>query len=125
MVFYFFICVLSKFKSVLPILLILTSNITLHYISANVDTFIIHAFIFYYHCPVILLKKNKKGLIPQMDSAQIVIFVFVTIIIVEINWKPCCERYIKTFDGWHQSAHRHISKRERALRCQVHLRGHE
>ena len=78
MVFYFFICVLSKFKSVLPILLILTSNITLHYISANVDTLIIHAFIFYYHCPVILLKKNKKGLIPQMDSAQIVIFVFVT-----------------------------------------------
>ena len=60
-----------------------------------------------------------------MDSAQIVIFVFVTIIIVEINWKPCCERYIKTFDGWHQSAHRHISKRERALRCQVHLRGHD
>ena len=78
MVFYIFICVLSKFKSVLLILLILTSNITLHYISANVDTFIIHAFIFYYHCPVILLKKNKKGLIPQMDSAQIVIFVFVT-----------------------------------------------
>ena len=97
MVFYFFICVLSKFKSVL---LILTSNITLHYISANVDTFIIHAFIFYYHCPVILLKKNKKGLIPQMDSAQIVIFVFVTIIIVEINWKPCGEKYIKSFDGW-------------------------
>ena len=60
-----------------------------------------------------------------MDSAQIVIFVFVTIIIVEINWKPCCERYIKTFDGWHQSAHRHISKRERALRCQVHLCGHD
>ena len=84
MVFYFFICVLSKFKSVL---LILTSNITLNYISANVDTLIIHAFIFYYHCPVILLKKNKKGLIPQMDSAQIVIFVFVTIIIVEINWE--------------------------------------
>ena len=99
MVFYFFICVLSKFKSVLLILLILTSNITLNYISANVDTLIIHAFIFYYHCPVILLKKNKKGLIPQMDSAQIVIFVFVTIIIVEINWKPCCERYIKSFDG--------------------------
>ncbi len=58
MVFYFFICVLSKFKSVL---LILTSNITLHYISANVDTLIIHAFIFYYHCPVILLKKTRKG----------------------------------------------------------------
>ena len=57
MVFYFFICVLSKFKSVL---LILTSNITLHYISANVDTFIIHAFIFYYHCPVILLKRKKE-----------------------------------------------------------------
>ena len=75
MVFYLFICVLSKFKSVL---LILTSNITLHYISANVDTLIIHAFIFYYHCPVILLKKNKKGLIPIVDSAPIVIFVFVT-----------------------------------------------
>lgn len=29
MVFYFFICVLSKFKSVLLILLVLTSNITL------------------------------------------------------------------------------------------------
>ena len=43
MVFYFIICVLSKFKSVL---LILTSNITPHYISANVDTLIIHAFIF-------------------------------------------------------------------------------
>ena len=57
MVFYFFICVLSKFKSVL---LILTSNITLHYISANVDTFIIHAFIFYYHCPVKLLKRKNK-----------------------------------------------------------------
>ena len=56
MVFYFFICVLSKFKSVL---LILTSNITLHYISANVDTLIIHAFIFYYHCPVKLLKRKK------------------------------------------------------------------
>ena len=79
MVFYFFICVLSKFKSVL---LILTSNITLHYISANVDTFIIHAFIFYYHCPVKPLKRKKiKRLNPQMDSAQIVIFVFVTKII--------------------------------------------
>ena len=30
MVFYIFICVLSKFKSVLLILLVLTSNITLH-----------------------------------------------------------------------------------------------
>ena len=123
MVFYFFICVLSKFKSVL---LILTSNITLHYISANVDTFIIHAFIFYYHCPVILLKKNKKGLIPQMDSAQIVIFVFVTKQIdkmgkgthffgqpvycqqknrltpkiVEMSRNHGGERYIKSFDGW-------------------------
>ena len=85
-----------------------------------------------------------------MDSAQIVIFVFVTKqidkmgkgthffgqpvycqqknrlttkIIVEISWKHSDERYIKTFDGWHQSAYRHISKRERALRCQVHLRG--
>ena len=35
------------------------------------------------------------------------------------------ERCIKSFDGWHQSAYRHISKRERALRCQVHLRGHD
>ena len=35
------------------------------------------------------------------------------------------ERYIKSFDGWHQSAYPHISKRERALRCQVHLRGHD
>ena len=34
------------------------------------------------------------------------------------------ERYIKSFDGW-QSAYPHISKRERALRCQVHLRGQE
>ena len=33
------------------------------------------------------------------------------------------ERYIKSFVGRHQSAYRHISKRERALRCQVHLRG--
>ena len=84
-----------------------------------------------------------------MDSAQIVIFVFVTIIIdnmgkgthfldseymdskktldhkkiVEMSRNHGGERYIKSFDGWHQSAHRHISKRERALRCQVHLRG--
>ena len=35
------------------------------------------------------------------------------------------ERCIKSFDGWHQSAYRHISKRERALRCQVHLRDHD
>ena len=35
------------------------------------------------------------------------------------------ERHIKSFDRWHQSAYRHISKRERALRCQVHLGSHE
>ena len=84
-----------------------------------------------------------------MDSAQIVIFVFVTkqidnmgkgthffgqpvycqqknrltTKIVEMSRNHGGERYIKSFDGWHQSAHRHISKRERALRCQVHLRG--
>ena len=95
-------------------------------------------------------KKKKKWLNPQMDSAQIVIFVFVTIIIdnmgkgthlfgqpvygqlikclnkdkvVVMSRNHGGERYIKSFDGWHQSAHRHISKRERALRCQVHLRG--
>ena len=45
--------------------------------------------------------------------------------IVEMSRNHGGERYIKSFDGWHQSAHRHISKRERALRCQVHLRGHE
>ena len=86
-----------------------------------------------------------------MDSAQIVIFVFVTKqidkigkgthffgqpvygqlikclnkdIIVEMSRDHGGERYIKSFDGW-QSAYRHISKRERALRCQVHLCGHE
>ena len=48
-----------------------------------------------------------------------------TKIIVEISWKHSDERYIKSFDGWHQSAYRHISKRERALRCQAHLRGHD
>ena len=42
-----------------------------------------------------------------------------------LNKDIIVEMYIKPFDGWHQSAHRHISKRERALRCQVHLRGHE
>ena len=31
MVFYFFICVLSKFKSVLPILLVLLVLISIHY----------------------------------------------------------------------------------------------
>ena len=86
-----------------------------------------------------------------MDSAQIVIFVFVTKQIdkmgkgthffgqpvycqqknrltpkiVEMSRNHGGERYIKSFDGWHQSAHRHISKRELALRCQVHLRGQE
>ena len=45
--------------------------------------------------------------------------------IVEMSRNHGGERYIKSFDGWHQSAHRHISKRERALRCQVHLRGHD
>ena len=94
-------------------------------------------------------EKNKKGLIPIVDSAQIVIFVFVTKQIdkmgkgthffgqpvycqqknrltpkiVEMSRNHGGERYIKSFDGWHQSAHRHFSKRERALRCQVHLRG--
>ena len=43
--------------------------------------------------------------------------------IVEMSPNHGGERYIKSFDGWHQSAYRHISKRERALRCQVHLRG--
>ena len=86
-----------------------------------------------------------------MDSAQIVIFVFVTKQIdkmgkgthffgqpvygqqknrltpkiVEMSRNHGGERYIKSFDGWHQSAYRHISKRERALRCQAHLRGHD
>ena len=94
-------------------------------------------------------EKNKKGLIPIVDSAQIVIFVFVTKQIdkmgkgthffgqpvycqqknrltpkiVGMSRDHGGEMYIKSFDGWHQSAHRHISKRERALRCQVHLRG--
>ena len=44
--------------------------------------------------------------------------------IVEMSRNHGGERYIKSFDGW-QSAYPHISKRERALRCQVHLRGHE
>ena len=94
-------------------------------------------------------EKNKKGLIPQMDSAPIVIFVFVTkqidkmgkgthffgqpvygqqknrltTKIVEMSRNHGGERYIKSFVGRHQSAYRHISKRERVLRCQVHLRG--
>ena len=85
-----------------------------------------------------------------MDSAQIVTFVFTTKIIdnmgqgthffgqpvygqlikclnkdkiVEMSRNHGGERYIKSFVGRHQSAYRHISKRERALRCQVHLRG--
>ena len=95
-------------------------------------------------------EKNKKGLIPIVDSAQIVIFAFTTKIIdnmgqgthffgqpvygqlikclnkdkiIEMSRNHGGERYIKSFDGRNQSAHRHISKRERALRCQVHLRG--
>ena len=37
--------------------------------------------------------------------------------------QPVYGQLIKSLERWHQSAHRHISKRERALRCQVHLRG--
>ena len=43
--------------------------------------------------------------------------------IVEMSRNHGGERYIKSFDGWHQSAYRHISKRECALRYPVHLRG--
>ena len=46
-------------------------------------SFVVNVVVFFYHCPVKLLKRKekKKGLIPQMDSAQIVIFVFTTKII--------------------------------------------
>ena len=81
--------------------------------------------------------RKKKGLNPQMDSAQIVIFVFVTkqidkmgkgthffgqpvygqLIkclnkdkIVEMSRNHGGERYIKSFDGWH-----HIVRRERQM----------
>ena len=39
----------------------------------------------FYHCPVKLLKRKKKGLNPFVDSAQIVIFVFTTKIIDDIG----------------------------------------
>ena len=95
-------------------------------------------------------EKKIKGWIHLWIQPQIVIFVFTTksritwakvhiffrqpvygqLIkclnkdkIVEMSRNHGGERYIKSFDGWHQSAYRHISKRERALRCQVHLRG--
>ena len=82
-------------------------------------------------------RKNKKGLIPIVDSAQIVIFVFVTkqidkmgkgthffgqpvygqLIkclnkdkIVEMSRNHGGERYIKSFDG-----RQHIVRRERQM----------